>query len=558
MVAPDCFAYGVGNAQDGLCLRVSLGPYRILLDCGLSEIAVRSQFQASPADLVLCSHAHRDHAQGLLALHRRFPDLPIYGSEVTTQLLPLNWPEEPEIPSFSRALPWRVPIEFGEGLTAELYPAGHLPGAAAFFLTYTPPTAHGSTYSIFYSGDFFLSHARLVNGLPLEALRGLSPDVLIISGSLGSARYPHRRQQENQLAQKIYQALENGQNVVLPLPPLGLAQEILLLLRSHHLFTGKAIDIWVDQRIAQACDVYLELLPYLPSAVQNFAQHQALFWDQRVRPHVRRLSEASPADLSSLPVIVLMDWDNPRSHLWQNPIRPWLMLLPGIPANTALMLTQLLDIDETAVAAGHLELGQYHLSLHSDGPATTQLIHNLRPQHVMFVHGQQNDLANLAGLEELNNRYHVHSPPSGSLTEFPLGEFPLQANQVVTTPSYEGELLEWSDRVMISLPEDIIGDRRWQNFADTGLVNATWQGDTLVLRGISQRELMRPQGDQLPKTTACCANCTAYRQNRCWNPNSALHSIKVAPDGYCPEFMPKNNDLENPPASEPEPQSNQP
>src|SRR4028118_973481 len=109
-----CFPYGVGHGSEGVCLLVQMGPHRILLDCGLIDISALQAEAQPPTDLVLCSHAHADHAQGLLALHEAFPQLPIYASEVTTRLLPLNWsgvsPED--IPKFCNALPWRSPIEF--------------------------------------------------------------------------------------------------------------------------------------------------------------------------------------------------------------------------------------------------------------------------------------------------------------------------------------------------------------------------------------------------------------------------------------------------------------
>ena len=106
---------------------------------------------------------------------------------------------------------------------------------------------------------------RLVEGLPLDEMRGLKPDVLIIEGSYGTARHPHRRQQENQFAERIHRAIANGQSVIVQTPALGLGQEILMLLRSHHHFTGRDLTIWVDETVGEACDAYLNLLPHFPS-----------------------------------------------------------------------------------------------------------------------------------------------------------------------------------------------------------------------------------------------------------------------------------------------------
>lgn len=529
-----CFPYGVGHGAEGVCLMVQMGPHRILLDCGLADISALTIDAQPPADLVLCSHAHSDHAQGLLSLHKAFPQLPMYASEVTTQLLPLNWlglsPQD--VPKFCNALPWRSPIEFRDGLVAELFPAGHLPGATAFLLTYTAP---GRTYRLLYTGDFFLSNSRLVEGLSIEALRSTHPDVLIVEGSYGTARHPHRRQQENLLVERIDQAIANHYSVLLPVPTLGLGQEILMLLRSHHHFTGRNLDIWVDDTVAAGCDAYLELLAHFPTSVQNFARHQPLFWDERVRPRVRRLRDAAPGSLGQSPCIVLCDETADLSKYWHpTKYNLQVVLQPE-------RLKYPLQTNQTSVT----NVETYLLAQHGDCLGTTQLIHNLRPQHVVFVHGSPTYLSDLTGLEELQNRYHLHSPAAGTFVELPIGETFMQP-AAPTETNYEGELTELGTVVTITLPEAIAADPRWQNFADTGLVEARWQGEDLVLRGLSQRELLASESHaRMPINIDCCANCCHQRGQRCWNPASPLHGFKVTPEGYCPVFEPTDSPLEN-------------
>ena len=528
----ECFPYGVHHKDEGVCLLVRMGPHRILLDCGLKDISSlvkglkKSAHRGNsplPADLVLVSHAHPDHASGLLALHEAFPLLPIYASEVTTKLLPLNWQEqtEPEIPQFCQALPLRSPVEFKDGLVAELYPAGHLPGAVAILLTYT---TQQRSYKLLYTGDFFLSNSRLVEGLRLEELRGLELDVLIIEGSYGTSRHPHRRNQENQLAERINRAIADRNSVLLPTPALGLGQELLMLLRSHHHFTGRDIDIWVDGTVATGCDAYLELLPHLPPSVQNFARHQPLFWDERVRPRVRRLQPEYRHTVGNTPCIVLTDSTTDLGEYCQLSMNSWVILSPEkshIQFNTP-------NQAQTSVET-------YLLAQHSDGPGTTQLIHNLRPQHVIFVHGSPGYLADLTSLEELQNRYHVHSPPSGTLVELPIGDTFLQPAPPET--NYEGELTELGTVITITLPDAVTADPRWQQFGDTGLIEARWQGEELVLRGLSQRELLNQNSDRfIWSDVDCCGTCRHQRGQRCWNPASPLYNFKVTLEGYCPAF----------------------
>ncbi len=532
-----CLPYGVHHLDEGVCLLVRMGPYRILLDCGLADITPLQESLESgqligtplPADLVLCTHAHSDHARGLLALHQAFPLLPIYASEVTTRLLPLNWPhvDPKEMPQLCQALPWRSPVEFQDGLSAELFPAGHLPGAAAILLTYTTPYR---SYRLLYTGDFFLSNSRLVEGLPLEELRGLEPDVLIIEGSYGTARYPHRRSQENQLAERINRAITSSRSILLPTPSLGLGQELLMLLRSHHNFTGRNLDIWVDGTIATGCDIYLELLPHLPNSVQNFARHQPLFWDERVRPRVRRLQAEQRPTVGQSPCIVITDETIDLGEYCHSDSGPWVILLPEQPGYP-------LRIEEYERPAKSpvLSVETYLLSQHSDGPGITQLVHNVRPQHVIFVHGSPSYLSDLTSLEELQNRYHLHSPAAGTLVELPVGDTFLQPAPPET--NYEGELNELGTVVTITLPEAIAADPRWRSFADTGLLEAHWQGEDLVLRGLTQRDLLNQSGDRLISPDLnCCGTCKYQKAQRCGNQASPLFGFKVTPEGYCPCF----------------------
>jgi Cft2 family RNA processing exonuclease len=527
----ECLPFGVHHGDEGVCLLVRMGPHRILLDCGLADISplvkklqksARQGNSILPADLVLVSHAHPDHARGLLALHKTFPLLPIYASEVTSKLLPLNWLEQDhqEVPPFCQALPLRSPVEFKDGLVAEIFPAGHLPGAVAILLTYT---TQERSYKLLYTGDFFLSNSRLVEGLRLDELRGIELDVLIIEGSYGTSRYPHRRTQENQLAERINRAIALGCSVLLPTPTLGLGQELLMLLRSHHHFTGRDLDIWVDSTVAVGCDAYLELLPHLPPSVQNFARHQPLFWDERIRPRVRRM-QPEQRPYTGNPCIILTDSMADLREYCQSGAGSWLTLLPE--------KTNIKINDEYSQVT---TIETYLLAQHSDGPGTTQLIHNLRPQHVIFVHGSPAYLADLTSLEELQNRYHLHSPAAGTLVELPIGETFLQPAAPET--NYEGELTELGTVVTITLPDAITADPRWRHFADTGLIEARWQGEDLVLRGLSQRELLNQGSDRfILSDIDCCGTCRHQRGQRCWNPASPLYNFKVTLEGYCPAF----------------------
>ncbi len=529
-----CLVYAAGHEDEGVCLLLSMGKYRILLDCGVENLQNFPEQDKPPADFVFCSHAHEDHCRGLLQLHRSFPELPIYTSEVTAKLLPFYWTDKDSQGNLNwcQTLPWRSPIHISTDLQIELVPAGHLPGAAAIIITHTTPERN---YKVMYTGDFSVSNFQLVEGLSIENLRGLAPDVLILEGSYGTVRHPHRRLQEKQLMERINQALAQGKNVLLPVPPIGLGQEILKLLRSHHQFTGRDLDIWVDNSVAVTCDIYLELLLQFPLSVQNFAKHQSLFWDERICPRMRRLNHPGSFIPSKNPGVFLVDY---KSNLWQyltDETEEWLVLLPEHPKEYLHPDSPRLELLHNL---SYVDIETYLLAEHSDGRNTTQLIHNLRPQHVIFTHGSLNYLLELASLEELRNRYQIHSPVQGILVELPIGDRFVQpkAPQPVY---YEGELNEIGSAIAISLPDTISSDPRWKNIADTGIVQARWQGEELVVRGVSQRELLNSNSRaRMSSDLDCCNRCRHYSNQRCWNRSSPLYGFKVIPEGYCPVFEP--------------------
>jgi Cft2 family RNA processing exonuclease len=523
-----CYCYGVGHDLEGVSLLVTLGSYRILLDCGLIDLEPIKQ--ELPPHWLFCSHAHKDHSRGLSAFHQAFPDIPIYASKVTSQLLSLS--------NICHALQWRSPVSLADNLTVELFSAGHLPGAACFLFTYQ---TEKRSYRLLYTGDFAISSFQLVEGLSIENLRGLTPDVLIIEGSYGTAQLPHRRQQEKQLMAKIAQAIAMQKNILLPVSSLGSSQEILKLLRSHHQFTGKKLDIWVENTIAKNCHLYLEILDQLPISVQNFAKHQALFWDEKIYPRMSEIESPETLQLApDYPCIILADYNSNFINYCEKQDRSWLILIPQYH-HVFSQNNQKNDPLLTLSKLPNVSIETYILAEHSDGKNTTQLIHNLRPQHIIFIHGSTENLAELTNLEELQNRYQLHSPQNNSLVELPIAEKFIQSasNIPQNNYNYEGELNDIGGSINLSLPPNITQDPRWNKFADTGLIEVRWQGEELVLRGISQRELLNQKiNPKLLNNLDCCGNCRYQINQRCLNSASPLYGFKINHDGYCPVFEP--------------------
>lgn len=576
---------GTDPWQQGCAYWLEMGSHRLLLDCGLPAPAL---FKALPGipDAVICSHAHFDHVQGLPAFHRRYPQVPLYATPVTAHLAAGLWEcgvwpgydRDIRFPPF-RALPLGRAREILPHLMLTFFAAGHLPGAAATLLQNTQTTP---AQACVYTGDCSLASTRFAPGLDLIALRHWQPDVLLIEASLGSTRHPPRRHLENRLVERLLSALEAGQTVLFPLPVLGLGQELIFLLKAHHRFTQapQELKIWVAPGLAAGCNLYERLLTYLPEPVRNFATYQPLFWEDRLQPRVQPLTEADPLPQG----LLLCDadagpeaWDPIWSRLLAQPQRSCLLVrLPEVELATPFERWPAPLRSRIAV-----EWITWHS--HNDVGHLTQIVHTFRPQHLVLVHADPQQAQDLADLPELCNRYHVHCPQPGHWLELPdghlqtpvrLAELKAGSPAEIRDPPlrYEGEVEEvWQEQgsprtlagVQVRLPPQITQDPRWPAWADTGLVEARWQGSELVLRGLSPRELIRP-AEAAPSPAGIvprpkqpsvsshhggkkCQNCRFARQIltsqaqafRCDQERSPLYRLRVDPQGSCPYHQPQ-------------------
>jgi hypothetical protein len=157
---------------------------------------------------------------------------------------------------------------------------------------------------------------------------------------------------------------------------------------------------------------------------------------------------------------------------------------------------------------------------------------------VAFVHGKPTHLADLAGLEELQTRYQLHLPSTGNEVEFPIGDRFIQP--AAPDPVFEGEITEVDDSILLLLPDALTTDPRWAALADTGLVQARWQGNELVIKGLNPRDLLRTvTSADTPWQAPSCQTCRYQREGRCRSADSPLYGLQVSPDGVCPAFEPR-------------------
>jgi len=272
---------------------------QVLIDCGINPGSTRpfdsfprfdiSQFDLDSLDAVVISHAHLDHCGFLPFLYKYGYDGPIYCSVPNLSLMTLLQLDYLDVLSKQgSALPYdqkdvresvlhTVPLRFGvvtdiaPDIRLTLHNAGHILGSSVVHLHV------GEGYhNIVYTGDFKYGKTML-----LEAAARNFPRVeTIITESTYSALgdiMPSREEAEKSLVSIINEALGREGKVMIPVPAVGRAQEVMLIL-DQYMRRGelKEAPVFIEGMISEATAIHTAHPEYLSREVRNGILNEGL------------------------------------------------------------------------------------------------------------------------------------------------------------------------------------------------------------------------------------------------------------------------------------------
>nr|WP_237418379.1 MBL fold metallo-hydrolase [Actinomadura rayongensis] len=249
---------GGGTEIGGSCLLVEAGGTRILVDAGLrpGEAAAppRDIERAldGPLDGLVITHAHNDHCGYVPAVVARSPGLRVLATPETAALMPAMWADtlklmrlrdretarwggEPAGPLYGpreaadaarrcEATPFGAARTIG-ALTVELFPAGHVLGAAGVVI-------RAGDRRVVVTGDISGFRQETVDGYALpEAAR--EPDLLVLESTCCAENHDDRAERVGDLTRAVREVCAAGGRALIPAFALGRAQEIALILRRH-------------------------------------------------------------------------------------------------------------------------------------------------------------------------------------------------------------------------------------------------------------------------------------------------------------------------------------
>ncbi|GAA4231260.1 Cft2 family RNA processing exonuclease [Streptosporangium album] len=403
---------GGGTKIGGSCLLIEAGGTRILVDAGLipgdpSEPPPEIERALDgPLHAVVVTHAHNDHCGYVPALADRLPDLRIIATPETTQLMPAMWFDsvkimgqrqrlasawgtdaEPLYPreAITRAtqrceeLAFGVPRRVGD-LTVELFPAGHILGAAGVVV-------RAGDSRVVVTGDISGFRQESVDGYTIPDSARYA-DLLVMESTCCAEDHRTRDGMVGELVRAVEGVYAEGGRVLIPAFALGRAQELALIMRGHL----PHVPVLVD---GMAADISRSF----ETVTANGPRRLSIFGDNvsRARPgdldaFARGVVISTSGMLSGGPAVrwaarILPD---PKSALflsgYQDEESPGRRLLASAKDSSAPHLS-VNDMGEEKKIPIKARVDLMRLSAHADKRGLLEIADEVSAREVMLVHG---------------------------------------------------------------------------------------------------------------------------------------------------------------------------
>jgi len=273
------------------CFIVVTPESKVMLDCGLNPGEMSGldayprldwfNFDFDDLDAVVIGHAHIDHQGFLPTLFKYGYKGPVYCTEPTLPLmtllqmdsvkiansngryLPYEARDVNEVIKHCITLPYSKPTDISPDITITLNNAGHIMGSATVHLNIS------GAHNILYSGDYKYARTQL-----LDSAVSIYPRVetLITESTYGNTTdvMPDQQVVYRSFSESINKTLTEGGKVLIPVPAVGRAQEIMLVM-AKEMKEGRLVEspIYIEGMISEASAIHMSYAHYLGSEVRK-------------------------------------------------------------------------------------------------------------------------------------------------------------------------------------------------------------------------------------------------------------------------------------------------
>lgn len=247
------------------------------------------QFDLDSLDAVVISHAHLDHCGFLPFLFKYGYDGPVYCSAPTSNLMTLLQLDYLDVSSkqgfmapydqkdVRETVLHTMPLRYGSvtdiapDVRLTLHNAGHILGSSLVHLH-----VGEGLHNVVYTSDYKFAPTMLLEPAVTEFPR---VETIITESTYGATQdiMPSRIEAEEKLVSIINNTLDRQGKVIIPIPAVGRAQEIMLIIDGY-MRRGllKEAPVFLEGMISEATAIHTAYPEYLAREVRNSILHEGV------------------------------------------------------------------------------------------------------------------------------------------------------------------------------------------------------------------------------------------------------------------------------------------
>ena len=420
----------------------------VLLDCGINPGSTTPtvafprldtpQFDLDALDAVVISHAHLDHCGFLPFLFKYGYDGPVYCSAPTSSLMTLLQLDYLDVANKQGIMPpysqkdvrdtvmHTIPLRYGSvtdiapDIRLTLHNSGHILGSSLVHLHIGE-----GLHNLVYTGDYKFGKSML-----LEPAVATFPRVetIITESTYGAPEdiMPTRAESEQQLTNIINQTMDREGKVLIPVPAVGRAQEIMLII-DDYMRRGllKEAPVFVEGMISEATAIHTAYPEYLAKNVRNSILYEGINPFQSDYFTIVEHPSAREEIVDGDQCIILAT----SGMLEGGPVIDYFKRLAGDKRNTIIFVSYQIDgtmgsrlqkgLTEAPLinSSGKMEVMQVEMQVesvrgfsgHSDRRQLVSYLQRLKPkpERIIVLHGEKSKSLSMAHM--FKRKYNVES-----------------------------------------------------------------------------------------------------------------------------------------------------
>ena len=278
------------------CLFLQTPNSKVILDCGVNVAGIDEktaypflnvpEFNLQDLDAVIITHAHLDHTGFVPYLYHYGYDGPTYCTTPTRdmmtllqqdhldishredKLLPFNIKDVKETINKTITLDYGQVTDISPDIRLTLHDAGHIVGSAMAHLN-----IGDGKHNFLYTGDFKNEQSRLL-GTPKQHFARIESMVMESTYGGREDNTPTRNTAEKELVKAIYDTIQKGGKILIPVFAVGRAQEIMIVLEEfiNRGILGK-VPVYLDGMIWEATAIHTAHPEFLSNELQKQIFH---------------------------------------------------------------------------------------------------------------------------------------------------------------------------------------------------------------------------------------------------------------------------------------------